>query len=459
MFRSLAARLFAILTLGLILIQIVSFGAFLAFRGHETKEKMFEYLGADVAFIYAHLAALPPEARLASMTRANRGYFTFSLEAGTVSPEAAQAFVHKGLLPVAQTLRAHLRGDLVIGARYPITKIPKDKVQYAPPPYVGYADTQAHAVELLFQLPQDQVLVMHLVDPFGLPGIGTLAGYLFIILLAITPFVWIAVRLTTRRIGQMLDTLERFGRNLGSPPLPENGPDELVRAAIAFNRMRERILKHLDERTQILASISHDLQTPLTRLRLRAENLEDEGQRERFIADVEHMNGLVREGLDYARSAHLQEEHIPIEVNQWLEGLVDACSDTGAHCQLTGKAGAPYKGAPRALTRAMQNLIDNAIKYSGDVCVEIADSPAELMLRVLDRGPGLSDEMLDKAFEPFMRGEASRNRATGGTGLGLSIARNLVRAHGGELTLANRSGGGLAATVVLPRETARCNPA
>lgn len=280
---------------------------------------------------------------------------------------------------------------------------------------------------------------------------GTLALYMLAVFLAVTPFVWWAIRLTSQRIGHMLETVEHFGLNPGAPPVPETGPDELRRAAAAFNGMRRRILRHLDERTQILAAISHDLQTPLTRLRLRAEALLPGEARERIIADVEHMAALVSEGLDYARSARLKEEHSTIEINHWLEGLVDDATDAGGCCELGGRALAPYRGALRALTRVMQNLIDNALKFGGRACIEIDDSPERLVIRVLDDGPGLPEALLDKVFEPFFRAESSRNRETGGSGLGLAIARNLARAHGGDIRLHNRTEGGLEASVELPR--------
>lgn len=435
MFRSLSTRLFAVLAVGLVAVQAVSFAAFLAFRGNESRQQMLHFMAADVAFVHDFLGSLPAGRRAEWLPRLNRGYYAFSLRDEAVPAESTPGLEKdRRIAPTLAGLRARLPPDTPI------------RVLSADPAEGG------GAVRLLLPLDARATLVLHLTDPFALPGAGTLVAYLLLILLAVAPFAWLGVRMATRRIGHMLDTVERFGRNLRSPPAPEQGPSELVRAAVAFNRMRERILRQLDERTQILAAISHDLQTPLTRLRLRCETISDAAQRDALIGDIEHMGGLIREGLDYARSAHLNEAHSPIEVNQWLEGMVDAATDSGGRCTLSGRACAPYRGALRALTRALQNLIDNALKFGGEARIEIDDSPQRLCIRIADPGPGLADELLEKVFDPFVRAESSRNRDTGGTGLGLSIARNLVRAHGGDILLANRAPGGLVATVVLPRD-------
>lgn len=438
MFRSLSTRIFAILAVGLVVIQAISFGAFLAFRGNESKQQMVHFMSADVAFVFDFLRALPPGERAAWLPRLNRGYYRISLEdAPLPAGDLTEAQSDRRFAPTLAILRERLP---------PGTRV----VLRLPPQTEDVGMSKAHR-QLLLPVEAAQTLVVHLGDPFAPPGSGALGFYLLAVLLAVIPFVWWAVRLTTRRINYMLEKVEHFGRNPNSPPVPESGPDELVRAAIAFNGMRQRILRHIDERTQILAAISHDLQTPLTRLRLRAEGLENETQRERIIADVEHMAGLVSEGLDYARSTHLNEAHSAIEINHWLEGMVDDATDAGGNCTLSGRAQTPYRGALRALTRAMQNLIDNALKFGGMARIEIEDSTERLVIRVLDDGPGLPDDLLEKVFEPFFRAESSRNRETGGSGLGLTIARNLVRAHGGDIKLGNRPEGGLKVSIELPR--------
>jgi protein-histidine pros-kinase len=439
MFRSLSARLLATLTIGLAAIQIISFIAFMTFRAQEAKERRTRFLGADVSFVYELLKSMPAAQRPEWVMRLNQGYhYRYSLEpAAPEEPEVA--FQDERVAEVAAILKATLPAEAKLSFRLPAELTP---------------EIRDNAWQVVLSLDQKQSLVLHLFDTFTMLSTGALLVYLAVVLLAVTPFVWWAVHLTTRRIDRMLGTIEQFGRNLNSPPVPESGPGELRRAARAVNAMRERILKHIEERTQILAAIAHDLQTPLTRLRLRAEALETGAPRDRIIADVEYMASLVTEGLDYAHSEHLREANSVIEVNHWLEGMVDDAQDAGAVCVLNGQALAPYTGALRALTRAMQNLIDNALKFGTEAEVRIEDSSERLTVRVLDNGPGLSDALMVKVFDPFFRAESSRNRATGGSGLGLSIARNIVRAHGGDIRLKNRAEGGLEVIVELPRRGA-----
>ena len=442
MFRSLSARLFAILTVGLGAIQIVSFFAFMFFRGEEIKEQMTRFLGADVSFAYDYMRSLPPEQRSEWLARLNQGFhYRFSLEPAIVESDDPPPDDER-----LATLTAILKADLPAEA----------KLSFRLPQGVP-SSVRDKAIQAVLAIDDDESLVLHLFDPFSMPSEGALLRYLGVVLLAVSPFVWWAVHLTTRQIDRMLGTIERFGRNPNSPAVPESGPEELQKAARAVNAMRERILQHIEERTQILAAIAHDLQTPLTRLRLRAEALEEGIPRERIINDVEYMANLVTEGLDYARSAHLSETFSAIEVNHWLEGMLDDAQDAGATCHLTGQAHAPYTGALRALTRAMQNLIENALKFGTEVDIRIEDSRERLLIHVLDNGPGLSDVLLEKVFDPFFRAESSRNRETGGSGLGLSIARNIARTHGGDIHLHNHPQGGLEVVVELPRnpETAK----
>ena len=436
MFRSLSARLFAILTIGLGAIQIVSFFAFMVYRGQEIKEQMMRFLSADISFAYDFMRSLPPEKRSEWLARLNQGFhYRFSPEPADATSDDVIA-EDESLATLSATLRAALPADVQLTFRLPpgVPAAVRDK-----------------AIQTVLRIDAHDSLVLHLFDPFSMPSEGALLRYLAIVLLAVSPFVWWAVRLSTRQIDRLLGTIEQFGRNPNSPLVPEDGPAELQDAARAVNAMRERILRHIEERMQILAAIAHDLQTPLTRLRLRAEALPTGAQRERIIHDVEYMASLVTEGLDYARSAQLRETLSVIEVNRWLEGMVDDAQDSGSICRLRGRAQAPYSGALRALTRAMQNLLENALKFGSEAEIRIEDSPERLLIRVLDNGPGLSEDLLKRVFDPFFRVELSRNRETGG-GLGLSIARNIICAHGGDIRLANRGEGGLEVSVELPRK-------
>ncbi|HWW69703.1 MAG TPA: ATP-binding protein, partial [Duganella sp.] len=231
----------------------------------------------------------------------------------------------------------------------------------------------------------------------------------------------------------------------------ESGPLEVARAARAFNAMQQRIADHLNERTQILAAISHDLQTPITRMRIRADMLDDDQQREKMNRDLVEMEMLVRDGVAYARTLHgTSEAPRSVDPDSLLESLVGDYLDAGHPIQLHGKAGAPLVTRPHALRRVLGNLIDNALKYAGSAELHVGDEDGRLTIRVRDHGPGIPDAELDNVMQPFYRLEASRNRDTGGTGLGLAIARQLAQAIDATLSLRNHPDGGLEAALALP---------
>jgi signal transduction histidine kinase len=197
--------------------------------------------------------------------------------------------------------------------------------------------------------------------------------------------------------------------------------------------------------------MSHDLKTPLTRLRLRTEEIEDSELAAKFTQDVDEMESMVTQTLDFMRDATTTEPAQPLNVMALLESLQHDYHDAGQGFEIRGGVARPVSGRPRALRRCLSNLLDNAIRYGRQPSIEVEERARELAIRVLDEGPGMPEAELERAFEPFVRGESSRSRETGGTGLGLGIARNIARAHGGDVTLANRPGGGLEATLTLPR--------
>jgi signal transduction histidine kinase len=264
-------------------------------------------------------------------------------------------------------------------------------------------------------------------------------------LLAVTLAALWAVRRATRPFDTFAAAAERLGVEIAAPPMPETGPREVRRAAHAFNVMQERIRRFVDDRTQMLAAISHDLRTPITRLKLRAEFIEDEDERARLLADLDEMERMIAATLSFARDDAAREDRRPVDVAALVQGLAD-------------DLGAGYRGPERmviparhmALKRAVANLIGNAVKYGGTACARLDRQPGLVVLTVEDDGPGIPDADLERVFAPFVRLEGSRSRDTGGTGLGLAVARAAIRAHGGDVVLANRPEGGLRATVTVP---------
>lgn len=262
--------------------------------------------------------------------------------------------------------------------------------------------------------------------------------------------VW-AVRRATGPFAAFANAAERLGVDVAAPPLPEKGPREVRRAAHAFNEMQTRLRRFIEDRTQMLAAVSHDLRTPITRMRLRAEFVEDETEREKMLADLAEMEAMIAATLSFARDDVTREPRRQVDVAALLQGLCDDAVAAGREASYDGPASLIVEVRPTALKRAFANLIDNAVRYGLRARVRMEHRHGEILVEVDDDGPGIPSEERERVFTPFYRLERSRSRETGGTGLGLAVARNVVRGHGGDVTLANREGGGgLTVTVTLP---------
>lgn len=284
-------------------------------------------------------------------------------------------------------------------------------------------------------------------------GVPPLRRQIFVELAILTAALSVVLYVMTRTITRPLARLERaadaIGRGAQSVGLKEEGARELRGATRAFNAMQDRLRRYLDSRTRVLAAISHDLRTPLTRLRLRVESIEDESLRARCTADLDEMASMVSAALGMFRGLNDEEAAAPVDMNELVSGLAGEFIELGGEVAVEGSA-APYVGKRLALKRCLGNLVLNAIQYGQRATIRVEDGET-LIVRVIDAGEGIPPEMLDQVFEPFFRLESSRSRDTGGTGLGLSIARDIALAHGGALTLRNRAEGGLEAVLELPR--------
>jgi signal transduction histidine kinase len=263
-----------------------------------------------------------------------------------------------------------------------------------------------------------------------------------------------AVRRLTGPVGLLAEAAERLGRDVNAPPLPERGPDEVVRAAVAFNTMAARIRRFVQDRTFLLTAIGHDLRTPITRLKLRAEFIDDDEQRTKFMADLDELDAMVAATLVFGRDTADTEPAVAFDLvallRTVLDDAADARPDQAQHLSFAGPAHLTVTGRILALKRSFANLVGNALKYGDAARMTLAAAPGLATVTIEDDGPGLPPDELERIFEPFYRVEDSRNRETGGTGLGLPIARNILRAHGGDVVLGNRPGGGARALVTLP---------
>tara|TARA_B100000315_G_scaffold258633_1_gene311483 strand:- start:126 stop:1625 length:1500 start_codon:yes stop_codon:yes gene_type:complete len=262
------------------------------------------------------------------------------------------------------------------------------------------------------------------------------------------------VRRATRPVAKLAESAERFGRGEDVGLLPEMGPEDIRKATRAFNEMQERLTRFVKDRTRMLAAITHDLRTPITSLRIRAEMIENEEAREKILETLVEMQSLTEAALDFARQEASDEPTRSVD----LVALVDSlCADLAAVGQeVAYKNGEPerlpYACHPLALKRALRNVIENAVRYGEQAAVDISLTGQEVCVNVSDKGPGIPEDEREQIFEPFFRLEESRNRETGGIGLGLAIARTIVRSHGGDITISDGDQGGAIISICLPQQ-------
>jgi two-component system OmpR family sensor kinase len=273
-------------------------------------------------------------------------------------------------------------------------------------------------------------------------------------LLLMLSLAWVFARRLSRPIRNFANAADRIGRDAAAPPVPLEGPVELRVAAQALNGMQARIAEYVRERTAMVAAIAHDLRTPLARIAFRIEGA-PEAIREPVHADIREMTAMVTTTLEYARGTSQHAEKVPVDVGALLGEIAAVARDMGQSVTVDADVGCEVAGDVVALRRLFQNLVDNATTFGGTAQIEARREGSNVRVDVADRGPGLPEDMLERVFEPFSRNDPSRNRATGGVGLGLTIARGIARDFGGSVTLANRQGGGLVATVRLPARERR----
>jgi len=420
--HSLTGRLVLILSIALLVAQASTFTLVFTERGLAMRGMMVSYMAADVASSIAMLDRLPPAERISWLPRLERSSYRLRLqEPGDAGQQASSALATEVTQALSQALGQPVRAVTVHEAGVALRL--DLRLRDGTPVAVDLAERRLR------------------ISPWVL---GLLAAQLTLLAAACA----LAVRQATRplaRLAQAAATLEPGQR---AEPLPETGPHEVAQASAAFNRMRQRIDAHLDERTQMLAAISHDLQTPITRMRLRADLLDDDGLRDKLQADLTQMQHLVEQGLAYARSAHApQEPEVPTDLVALIESLVADYRDAGQPVRWLGGPACTLRLRPRTLRRAIGNLVDNALKFAAEAEVALEHEAGQVLIRVMDRGPGIAAEELDKVLQPFYRIEGSRNAATGGSGLGLAIVQRLVAHCRAQLQLAPRHGGGLVASI------------
>jgi signal transduction histidine kinase len=427
--RSLFGRIALILFGGLAAAHLLSLGLLLYDRAQTVSSMMIAYLAKDVASSIAILERVPAEERPQWLRKIDRRNYHYRLEAAAEGQRLQST--------TAQNVAAMIGRELGPGYAVRAVAVP------------GGADPLRF--DLSLALRDGTPLILELIPPdTGLSG-WVLAALAFQ-LAVLAVFTGLAVRVATQPLAQLADAADKLGPDLRAPRLPESGPREVARASTAFNAMQQRIAEHVAERTGILAAISHDLQSPITRMRLRTDLLDDAELKRKLQSDLAAMQTLIEQGIDLARSAGLRTEpFVATDVQALLESLVYDYADSGQRVGLTGRIDHPVMTAPQALRRILTNLIENALKFGSEVDIATESRAADgIVIAVRDRGPGIPDAQLGSVLAPFYRLEGSRNRKTGGAGLGLAIASELAKALGGELALSNRGGGGLTAQLTLP---------
>lgn len=424
---TLRARLFLILFTGLAIAYGLSFSILFIERYMSAKAVMLGTLENDLATSIAILDRLPAGERADWLDRLSRGNYRLVLGPGIAG------------VPEVSGRGAEITGKIqeAVGHRFPlrVESIPGDVRRL-----------QGHLT-----LSDGSPLTID-VTPTGVMPIAEWLPYVFAIQMALLVVcTWFAVRQAIRPLGDLAAAADALDPNRKSPPLSETGPSEVAHAARAFNAMRDRIAHYLEERVQILAAISHDLQTPITRMRLRADMADDSPERDKLVHDLGEIERLVQDGIAYARSAHGNGEKVSrIDLASFIDSIAYDYQDTDKSVTVLGIVQGTASTKPHALRRILSNFIDNAVKFAGAAEISVERrGEGDIVITVLDRGPGIPEDMLEAAMQPFFRLEQSRNRETGGTGLGLAIAQQLAAAIGGSVRLYNRAGGGLAAEITI----------
>ncbi len=262
--------------------------------------------------------------------------------------------------------------------------------------------------------------------------------------------IFIASRIA-RPLRDLATAAEALGRGQNLPPLLEDGPDEIKRTAQSFNKMQSRLHRFVEDRTKMLAAIGHDLRTPLTSLRLRAEFVNDEDIQRKMIATIDELQSMTEAAISFARGESIKEETRAIDLEALVGSICNDQSDLGHPVTHVEGVKVKYRCRPDSLRRAIRNLVENAVRYGGEAKVSLRDTTSTIDIVVEDRGPGIPDNMVEKVFAPFVRLETSRSRQTGGSGLGLSIVRAVSRQHGGDISFSNTETG-MQAILSLPKE-------
>jgi signal transduction histidine kinase len=322
-----------------------------------------------------------------------------------------------------------------------------DFTLFGPRPRVGL-----ERLSIAIALGDEKWLNAEFVWPQGsslLPGLLLSAGVASLALFAVA--IWLAYRLSGP-LQRLSEASAEMAKGKAVEPVPETGPFVLRNAAHAFNTMSRRLMATLENQRVLLASIAHDLRTPITSLRIKSEFIEDAELRERMTASLDELQATTETALEAARTGMGEERSREVDVAALVESMCADLADMGGDVTFAEGAAVRAVCRPNEIRRSARNLVENAVRYGQRARVAVSAEQGQITITVDDDGPGLKAGDMERVFDPFVRLDPSRNRETGGLGLGLTLARAIARGHGGDIVLANREGGGLRATLTLARE-------
>ena len=435
--RSLANRTLLTLLVGLAVVQAAGLTIHALDRIELQRFAALRDIGIRAASIYRSAVATSVGERAAALHEMDLG-------PGAVASLAESSPVEPDLMPPPYAGQIRVNMNLV--PVRPVNRWHELQIRGAP-----WSDV----ITIALEFPDRGWLVLRVPIPPPRPWHSPTFLLAFVLMTAAAAIlsIW-AVRRLTGPVSLLAEAAERLGRDVNAPPLPEHGPDEVRRAAAAFNTMAARIRRFVQDRTFLLTAIGHDLRTPITRLKLRAEFIDDDEQRQKFMADLDELDAMVSATLVFGRDTADTEPAVPFDLVALLRTVLDDCADArpevAESLTFSGPAHLTVTGRILALKRSFANLVGNAVKFGDCAHVTLLVREGLATVSIEDEGPGLPPDELERIFEPFYRVEDSRNRETGGTGLGLPIARNILRAHGGDVVLGNRAGGGVRAVATLP---------
>jgi signal transduction histidine kinase len=439
-----SVRLLAVLVASLLISQSVTALFFLHERASLVELSSVVDLSTRAADMIALLDTLDASA-LESTRRAFAPEPAAAAESNTLPPESANA-AYRGA--VTELLQKKLLSDRPVQVLQPdrarrVDMVLSDRLYRS-----GAAI--APGFDILTTLHNGQRLTLRVNVPSQLaPPLRLVLSFLFTLVATLCAGSYLLTRSISLRLRRLAEAADAVGRGLQPAPLAESGPPELRKATRAFNRMQDRLVRYLGGRTRVLTAMSHDLRTPITRLRLRVASVSDPALQGKMAADLEQMAAMVQESLESLQGLEATESVQPVRVESLLRALQSEYQELGFPLEVHNALHDSLPARPQALRRALANLIDNARQFATAASIGVQRVGDDCVFKISDNGPGIPDAELERVFEPFFRLESSRNRGTGGAGLGLSIARDIAHAHGGLLTLANRPNGGLEARLVV----------